>query len=271
MKSELGNAVSSHGVATLSPIAQRQLRWFTNYVRWYLRRNFHGLHLLRLAPLEDLKDYPLLICLNHPAWWDPLIGLYLSQRFFASRKQYAPIAAAGLAKYRFFERLGFFGIEGGTSKGAGRFLRVGEAALSRPDGAFWVTPQGEFTDVRRRPVVLEPGVGHLARRLQRFAMLPLALEYSFWTERFAEAFACFGHPILADSGQERSPAEWNLIFSQAVESTCDVLSARVQLRDPAMFEPLIEGRAGVGGIYDLWRVSKARIQGKSWQPEHGGR
>jgi len=88
---------------------------------------------------------------------------------------------------------------------------------------------------------------------------------------FAEAFACFGHPILADSGQERSAAEWNVIFSQAVESTCDVLSARVQLRDPAMFEPLLEGRAGVGGIYDLWRASKARIQGKSWRPEHGGR
>jgi len=226
---------------------------------------------MRLGSLDQLEGYPLLVCLNHPAWWDPLIGLYLSQRFFATRQQYAPIAATGLAKYRFFERLGFFGIETGTRTGAVRFLRVGEAVLSRPDGAFWVTPQGAFTDVRRRPMVLEPGVGHLARRLQRFAMLPLALEYSFWTERFPEAFACFGNPLIAECGEEHSAAEWNTVFSRALESTADALAARVQLRDPALFEPLLDGRAGVGGIYDLWRASKARLQGKSWQPEHGRR
>ncbi len=254
----------------LPPVAKGQLRWFERYVRFYLRRNFHVLHLLRLGSFEQLEGQPLLICLNHPSWWDPLVALYLSQRFFGKRQQYAPIAAAGLAKYRFFERLGFFGIDPSTRAGAARFLRIGEAALSRTDGAFWVTPQGEFTDVRRHPVVTAPGVGHLARRLGRFAMLPLALEYTFWNERFAEAFACFGHPVLAESGQSRSADEWNVTFSAALEATVDALARQVQLRDATLFEPLISGSAGVGGIYDLWRVCKTRLQGKPWQPEHGG-
>jgi len=255
----------------LRPIAKRQLLWFTKYIHWYLRRNFHGLHLLRIGSLIDLEKYPLLVCLNHPSWWDPLMGLYLSQRFFPDRQQYAPIAAAGLAKYKFFERLGFFGIDPGTRSGAARFLRTGEEALSRPNSAFWVTPQGAFTDVRRRPIEIEPGVGHLARRLRAFAMLPVTLEYSFWRERFPEAFACFGRPILAESGAQHSATDWNRLFSQSLEEASDALAARVQLQDQTLFEPLLEGRAGVGGLYDLWRASKARLQGKPWRPEHGAR
>jgi 1-acyl-sn-glycerol-3-phosphate acyltransferase len=254
-----------------APIAKRQLAWFTKYVTWYLRRNFHGVHLLRLTGLEQLEEYPLLVCLNHPSWWDPLMGLYLSQKFFPTRAHYAPIAAAGLAKYKFFERLGFFGIDPETRAGAARFLRVGEAVLRNPDGAFWVTPQGEFTDVRLRPLGIQPGVAHLARRLQRFAMLPLALEYTFWKERFPEAFACFGRPILAESGVEHSAAEWMRLFANALESTADALAAKVQTGDAAAFEPLLKGRAGVGGVYDLWRASKARFQGKTWNAEHGAR
>lgn len=261
MSNELTNGLPS--------VAKRQLLWFTKYVRWYLQRNFHRLHLLRLAPLEPLQGYPLLVCLTHPSWWDPLIGLYLSQRFFPDRSHYAPIAAAGVAKYKFFERLGFFGIEPATGNGARQFLRIGQAALSCPEGAFWVTPQGAFTDVRRRPIAIEPGVGYLARRLRRFAMLPLSLEYCFWNERFPEAFACFGRPILAESGAEHSAAEWTRIFSQCLEEASDSLAAKVQLRDRTLFEALIQGRAGIGGIYDLWRAGKARLQGKRWQPGHG--
>ena len=180
---------SSRSRAALPPIAKRQLGWFNAYVSWFLRRNFHGLHLLRLTNLEQLESLPLLVCLNHPSWWDPLVGLHLSQRFFPLRHHVAPIAAAGLAKYKFFERLGFFGINADTRQGAARFLQIGKSALSRPDGAFWVTPQAAFADVRQ-PIVLEPGVGHLVRHVERFAMLPVALEYSFWNERHPEAFAC---------------------------------------------------------------------------------
>jgi len=76
---------------TLPPIAKRKLGWFTRFVGWFLPRNFHGLHLLRLTDLEKLNGVPLLVCLNHPSWWDPLIALYLSQRFFPDRHHVAPL------------------------------------------------------------------------------------------------------------------------------------------------------------------------------------
>jgi 1-acyl-sn-glycerol-3-phosphate acyltransferase len=206
------------GSETVPPVAKRQLSWFTKYVSYYLRRNFHGVHLLRTASVGQLEGWPLLVCLNHPSWWDPLLALYLSQRFFGARKQYAPIAAAGLAKYKFFERLGFFGIDPATRAGAAKFLLLGESVLRHSDGALWVTPQGHFKDVRERPVSIEPGVGHLAHRLARFAMLPISLEYSFWNERYPEAFACLGEPFFIDDGRARSPKEWTQIFSSALQT-----------------------------------------------------
>ncbi|MDQ2775250.1 MAG: lysophospholipid acyltransferase family protein [Acidobacteriota bacterium] len=252
----------------LPPIAARQLRWFAKYVGFYLSRNFHGIHLLRLTHIEQLEGWPLLVCLNHPSWWDPLMGVYLSQRFFAHRQQYSPIAAAGLAKYRLFERLGFFGIDPGARAGAQRFLHVGKEVLSRSDGAFWVTAQGHFTDVRS-PMHIEPGSGHLASRIERFAMLPIALEYSFWNERYAEAFACMGEPLMVDAGRGRSPKEWTEQFASSLQSTQDTLSEHVKRRDPVAFEPLLTGSSGVGGVYDFWRALKSRAQGKKFRPEHG--
>jgi 1-acyl-sn-glycerol-3-phosphate acyltransferase len=253
----------------LPRIRKRRLAWFTRYAGWYLRRNFHGVHLLQLSNLEALAGLPLLVCLNHPSWWDPLLCLYVSQRYFPERYHAAPIAAEGLAKYKFFEQLGFFGVPSERHQRGFRFLQVGEAVLSRPEGALWVTPQGAFTDVRR-PTRLEPGVGHLAARLNNFAFLPITLEYCFWNERLPEAFICLGSALLAH-GRNYSASEWNARFTYSLQKTAAYLAGKVQLRDSRVFEPVLQGRAGVGGVYDLWRHAKAKLQRKQWQPEHGGR
>jgi 1-acyl-sn-glycerol-3-phosphate acyltransferase len=254
---------------SLPSIGKRQLEWFHRYARWYLARNFHGLHLLRLGEVAAVDNLPLLVCLNHPSWWDPLICLHLSQRLFPERSHFAPIDANGLAKYRFFERLGFFGIEMGTRRGAARFLEISQAVLRKADAALWVTAQGEFADVRV-PVTLKPGIGYVASRLDRFAMLPVALEYGFWNERYPEAFVCIGPPII-EVGRTGDAEHWTGLFQKILQETVAALSSRVVLRKRGLFEPLLKGSAGVGGVYDVWQASKARLQGKRWQPEHGGR
>jgi 1-acyl-sn-glycerol-3-phosphate acyltransferase len=195
--------------------------------------------------------------------------LYLSQRFFPDRMHYSPIASAGLEKYRFFEKLGFFGINPNTRAGAARFLTIGEQVLQQPNGALWVTVQEHFSDVRERPVRVEAGAGHLARRARNTVMLPVALEYAFWNERYPEAFACMGEPIPIDDGSLRSARQWSEEFSRALERTQAALSQAVIARDAAKFEPLLAGTAGIGGVYDLWRALKARLHGRRFQPEHG--
>lgn len=241
----------------LQPISHWLLRPFIGYIAYYVRRHFQGLHLLNQSKADGLEGWPILVCMNHPSWWDPLFALYLSQYFFPRREHYGPIASEGLSKYQFFEKLGFFGIDPKTRAGAAHFLQIGRAVLSRPDAALWVTAQGYFTDVRVRPVQLQAGVAHLAHTASRFVMLPVALEFSFWLERKPEAFACVGDPIFVEQGSAHTTAEWLQTFSTALEETQSLLSQHVQNRQSEAFESVFRSRSGVGGIYDLWRVLKS--------------
>jgi hypothetical protein len=56
----------------------------------------------------------------------------------------------------------------------------------------------------------------------------------------------------------------------ALTETLDRLARDVQTRDPARFRSLLEGRPGIGGIYDAWRRLKATLRGRAFDPSHGG-
>jgi len=243
-------------------------RWFRGYARRYVRHHFHAMRMSREGSVPALPDGAVIVVLNHPSWWDPLIGFVLTELMPASRIHFAPIDAVGLAQYPFLERLGFFGVEVGTTRGTLAFLRRSEAILSRPESALWITAQGEFVDPRERPTRLKEGVGHLIHRLSAVTILPLALEYPFWNDRCPEALARFGEPIRVSAGRQFSPAAWTARIERALQDTQDRLAEEARLRDPAAFTTILGGTAGVGGVYDLWRRLRARIHGKSFIPEH---
>jgi 1-acyl-sn-glycerol-3-phosphate acyltransferase len=248
----------------------RLVSLFGRYGERYLARHFHAVRLARAErpDPEALAGRPLIVCLNHPSWWDPLTGLLLARRIFPGRRHFAPIDAAGLAKYRFFAKLGFFGIEPGTARGARRFLGVSQALLAQPDTVLWITAGGRFADPRERPVRLRPGLGALLRRLDRATVLPLALEYPFWEERTPEALARFGE-ALHTGDAERSVAGWTTVLESRLAAAQDALAADALARNASRFETLADGRAGVGGVYDLWRSWRARLRGEPFRPEHG--
>jgi 1-acyl-sn-glycerol-3-phosphate acyltransferase len=250
-------------------ISKPALDWFTRYTRVYLRRNFHAVRLLKATLPQAVERRPLIVVMNHPGWWDPLIGVLLAREVFPRRVHYAPMDGRGLEKYRFFEKLGLFGIDSGTLKGAARFLHVASTVLANPESALWVTAQGAFADVRKRPVALRAGVGHLVCRLRRVAVIPLAIEYVFWEERYPEALVAFGDPILIDDGEGRMAREWTAEFAQALEAAQDRLAVESIARQADRFDVLIGGRTGVGGVYDAWRSLQSRLRGERFTSAHG--
>lgn len=249
--------------------------WFRWYAQRYAAKHFDAVRVLRApsparrgdALPEDPGPGPLIVLLNHPSWWDPLVCLVLAG-LFPERAPYAPMDASQLERYRFFRKLGFFGVEPGTVRGAAAFLRTSEAILRLPGTALWITAQGRFADPRERPVVLEPGVAHLARRLEAGWIVPLALEYPFWEERFPEALARFGPPIPLES-PGRSARAWLRILAEALEGAQDALARAACARDRAAFETVLEGRRGVGGFYDLFRFARAALRGERFRAGHG--
>jgi 1-acyl-sn-glycerol-3-phosphate acyltransferase len=245
------------------------LKFFASYAQHYMARHFHAIRLSRAGRPPALSDAPLIVVLNHPSWWDPLVALLLARRFFPERSHFAPIEADALARYRVFARLGFFGIETGTRRGAATFLDVGRAILRQPRATLWITAEGRFADPRQRPVRLKPGIGYLARSMEAGAVLPLALEYPFWEERCPEALAHFGDVVWVETGQARSVSAWTELLGQRLAAALDGLAAASWRREREAFEVLLRGRAGIGGVYDLWRRLRARLHGEQFRPEHG--
>jgi len=266
-----GPAMHEHD---LPPFSHRLNGWFMWYVRKYLRRHFHAVRLLAgergTAGHPELGDEPVLIYTNHPGWWDPLIFLTLGATLYRGRMSYGPIDAAALGKYTFLERIGFIGIEPGTWRGSARFLRMARAALGRGDVLFWITAQGEFTDPRTRPIVIRPGVGHAVAAAERGIVVPLAVEYPFWSERLPEAVAAFGTARRIADHPDWSPDDWTAALAADLEATQDRLAAAAMARDPSAFATIHSGRVGVGAAYDSIRRVSAWLRGRQFDPSHGG-
>ncbi len=245
-------------------------RSFAWWVRGYLRKHFHAVRLALGTRPDVASDLPLIVVLNHPSWWDPLIGFLLAG-LFPDRTHHVPMDAQALRRYWLFSRLGFYGIDRGSTTGAVSFLRVTTAILAQPRAAVWITAQGQFTDPRVRPTRLLPGVGHVARRLDSGLILTLALEYVFWDERLPEVLCRFGEPIAIGNDPTPGVSEWMERIEASLTSAQDALRDAALNRDPSEFETLLLGKAAIGGIYDQARRLRAWFHGERFDPEHGSR
>lgn len=246
------------------------IRGFTKYAAKYVRRHFHAVRLSRTSAPIPNDGTPLVVVLNHPGWWDPMIGVVLS-REFPAYSHFPAIDAEAVRKYPFFTKLGFFGVDQHSLRGAAKFLRTASAILEAPSRAVWVTAQGRFTDVRTRPLALRSGVGHLAARLDRGLILPVALEYTFWTERTPEALVRIGASLDVSDFPGLSGREWTSRIEAALTETLDTLIAETMTRDPDRFRELLDGKVGVGGVYDTWRRFASWTRGRRFDASHGGR
>ncbi|HEU4678623.1 MAG TPA: hypothetical protein VFS35_03815, partial [Terrimicrobiaceae bacterium] len=163
---------------------------------------------------------------------------------------------------------GIYGIEQQSIRGAIQFLRTTVAVLSAGQHVVWLTPQGAFGDVRERPLRLRRGLGELAVRTEEVEFLPLAIEYTFWTEPQPEILLAFGHATVPSRQDARSAEAWTQFFSGALENLQDELATRSCRRDPSDWLVLEKGACGVNATYDAWRMIRARLGGAAFAREH---
>jgi 1-acyl-sn-glycerol-3-phosphate acyltransferase len=260
--------VTPAGSEALPPRSAALWAFMAQQFTRFLRRHMNALRVAHWGRLEPPGDRPLVIYSNHPSWWDAVLFIVLAKVLLPGHVSFAPIDAAMLRKYRFFARIGAFGLDLESRRGAIDFLRTATSILRHPNHALWITAQGTFKDVRARPLALRPGVAHLPERAPDACFVPLAIDYCFWSERGAEALVAFGRPVPAAELNGLSRQERAAALEAALAATMDRLAADAISRDPGRFLPLVEGRQGIGGIYDLWRGLRARLRGERFDPGH---
>ncbi len=237
---------------------------FVWYARRLARKRFHALHLEAggagsMDVLRTLQGErrPLLIAVNHSSWWDPMVGVLVGARFCRERTHLAPMDSVQLRRFSFFRRLGLFGIDPDSPASMDAMLAyVLDRFRSDPSPTLWITPQGEFTDVRD-PVHVRPGLAALASRLAgsgvEVRMVSLAIEYAFWQDARPELFVRAAE--IAPPGVA-STAGWQRTIAAAMQGNADALAALVRTRDPEAFTDLLGGperaETKVHPVYDMY-------------------
>ena len=194
-----------------------------------------------------------------------MVSVLLAAELMPTRNHFAPMDASALERYRILKRIGIFGVDMASARGAVQFLRTGLAILEE-QGVLWVTPQGRFADARERPLAFKPGLAALAAKTPGgCTVLPLAIEYPFWDERFPETLLHFGEPVQV---VDQSAAEVEPALKDALEKAMDELKRMAIAREPAAFELLAQGSAGTGGFYEAGQRFIARLRGQPYRAEH---
>jgi len=246
------------------PISSITLRLFTRIVRMYFRRHFRSVmvqHVERLATASG----PLIVYANHSSWWDPMMSILLAQTLLPGCKHYAPMDADALARYPILRKVGIFPVEMTTARGAAQFLKTG-CAILREGGVLWITPQGRFADPRAWPLAFKPGLAALALRVPEAAIVPVAIEYTFWDERLPEALLHVGPVVTVDQGSSTEVVTKELETALA-EAMLALQKASIA-RDAHAFEPLLQGARGTGGFYGLGRRLRALFGRRPLQLDH---
>jgi 1-acyl-sn-glycerol-3-phosphate acyltransferase len=240
---------------------------FSMIARRRLRRGFRAVRMMHVERLRSAPAGPLVIYLNHPSWWDPIVCAELARRLLPGRKHRAPISTESLKRYRFFRHIGMFPVDQNSPRGAAQFLRGAQAILDA-GGVLWITAEGHFTDPRTRPTHLASGLGALLHRTENVTVIPLAVEYTFWNQRLPEVLLNVGEPLFVVNGAERDMSSWTSMLEADLQAAQDDLAAASLTRNPKSFTTLLEGRRGMTGPYGLWQRMTARFRGEQYSGDH---
>lgn len=226
--------------------------FFAWYVRRLLSKRFFAVRIVRgssaVLGAVARTPGPIIVALNHPSWWDPLVGVLLHHSFMPDRHVCGPIDSRELARFRFMRKLGLFGVDPDDPDALSPMVDHAAELLSRrPNGAFWITPQGAFTDVREE-VKIRPGVSALAARIGP-AAVSLAIEYGFWTDQRPEVFLSV-QPV--ETPASATTAGWHRTFTRAMRANAAALADLVRTRDASAFETFLGGGSRIHPVYDLW-------------------
>jgi hypothetical protein len=141
--------------------------------------------------------------------------------------------------------------------------------MARPGAVLWITPESQFQDVRKRPIVFRPGLGALMNRSGRMTCIPIAIEYVYWNERLPEILVNVGEPLEIADGTMEDARTWTNLLSYAMAATLDELAMLAMERDPDEFVTILSGSGGIGGIYELWKRFTCAVTGRAYYHEHG--
>jgi 1-acyl-sn-glycerol-3-phosphate acyltransferase len=205
---------------------------------------------------------PSIGILNHSAWWDPVLTLFLSHDLFR-RDGYGIMQGAQLVRYPFFRRIGCFGVTEDTladarvvSDYATRVLREGAGRT------LWLFPQGDLLPARAR-IHFRSGTARLAQAAEGIPIVPVAVRYEFRGDQRPECVVRVGAETAARAGER--PAALSRRLEAALGAELAEVDAALLRDDLGGYRPVLDGRGSLSALYErsFGRVGRRVARGSA--------
>jgi 1-acyl-sn-glycerol-3-phosphate acyltransferase len=195
-------------------------------------------------------DGPSIAFLNHSAWWDPILTLYLSHDLFR-RDGYGIMQGPQLERYPFFRRIGCFGASTESLEDV-RAVSTYAAELLRNGGGegrrtLWIFPQGELLP-HRMPLTFRSGAARIARAVPEAPLVPVAVRYEFRGEQRPEVFVRVGEGVVL--GRREAPAQFTRRLEHRLRQELALLDGDLERSSAAHYRVVLEGRGSLHALYD---------------------
>ena len=252
--------------AAKNPLGERAV--YNLLIRPSLRRAFGGVYAhVHPDTLRLRRDppVPVIFCMTHSGWYDGYMTALLNERIFR-HDGYLMMEQVNLRRTFFFTWIGVFGVDRDDPRSAVASLQyIADVLAERPGRALWMFPQGTVRHPDDRPLRLFGGASHIARRLGRCVLVPVAVRYDFLIPQAPYAFARFGPPIHVDAAREPVHAkELTARLTDALTVEADALHADIAAYDLSCYRKLLSGRASVDQVWDGALKAAGRAFDAGW-------
>jgi chlorobactene lauroyltransferase len=219
-----------------------------------LARAFDRVWLQQAGPLPEPRDGPLLLYLNHSAWWDGYLMYVIHRVVLGGRFDvHLLMEEKQLRAYRFFSWSGAFSIDRRDPEESARSLQYAANLLrgGRRPRLLFIFPQGKIVPADRRPLVTYPGIARIVAMAGPLTLCPVALRYEFLGQQWPHAFIRIGpaHRAADPSDLEGTLAD----VTARLTAACDALRDDVLALRLERFRPLLQGRQGIDKRFDRFR------------------
>ena len=244
---------------------------FRHYIADLARKRFHA---VRIAGRERLEGWdpkvPTVAYANHSNWWDGFMA-FLITHLAQGGRFHVMMEERHLARYRFFSRIGAFGVDREHPRAAHESLRHALDLLAQSRTTVWIFPQGVLRPNDVRPLSFYPGASRLAMqaiaRYGHVRLLPVAMRYEFLQEDRPEALLRIGEPtLLTAPGPIR---ELNARMEREVTELLDGLVAQVMREDLGEYVPLLVGGMSLNKRLDALKVKLGLLPRDAFDPRNG--
>ncbi|GLC28355.1 lysophospholipid acyltransferase family protein [Roseisolibacter agri] len=233
---------------------------YARYGRRLLRRAFARVW-VGGAPWPDAGAGPVIGFLNHSAWWDPIVLLFLSHDVFRC-DGFGLMQGEQLRRFPFFRQIGCFGATGDGIDDARAVVAHASALLrDAPGRTLWIFPQGALLPARV-PLAFRSGLARLQHAVPEAVVVPVALRYELRAEQRPELFVRVGAPVAPEpgppalAGAMRAAAHRTRRLERALRDELARLDGDLLDPSPSGYRVVLEGR---GSLSAMWERTAGRL------------